>query len=29
MEKKHGFYGHDIGSTQEDIIKMYEMEFSK
>jgi len=26
MEKKHGFYGHDIGSTQEDIVKMYEME---
>ena len=26
IEKKHGFYGHDIGSTKEDIIKMYEME---
>jgi len=29
MEKKHGFYGHDIGSTKEDIIKMYEMECDK
>ena len=26
IEKKHGFYGHDIGSTKEDIAKMYEME---
>mgnify|MGYP003659923969 CR=1 FL=1 len=26
IEKKHGYYGHDIGTNEKDIIRMYEME---
>lgn len=26
IEKKCGYYGHDIGSNERDIIRMYEME---
>jgi len=28
MEKKHGYYGHDIGTTKEDIVNIYKSEFS-
>jgi hypothetical protein len=28
MERKHGYYGHDIGSTTEDIVNMYKAEFN-
>ena len=28
MEKKHGYYGHDIGTTEEDIIDMYKAEYN-
>ena len=26
IEKKYGYYGHDIGTTEADIIEMYKME---
>jgi len=28
MEKQHGYYGHDIGTTENDIIDMYKSEFN-
>lgn len=28
IERKHGYYGHDIGSTKEDIVNMYKAEFN-
>ena len=26
IEKKYGYHGHDIGTTESDIIEMYKME---
>jgi hypothetical protein len=28
IEKKHGYYGHDIGTTEADIEDMYKAEFN-
>ena len=29
IEREHGYYGHDMGTTKDDIIDMYKSEFSK
>lgn len=28
MERKHGYYGHDIGSNEMDILNIFKMEFN-